>query len=127
MGLGGNGEKIMDRKKELRRKFKEEEIPAVVYQIKNTRNRKVLVGSTRNWKSVINGQRFQLEMGSHRNRLLQQEWKEYGADAFEFEILETLKKKDDPYFDERDALEKLEEKWLEKLQPYGECGYNKEP
>ena len=117
----------MDRKKELKLKFKQKEIPAVVYQIKNTRNHKILVGSTTNWKSVINGQRFQLEMGSHRNPLLQQEWQEYGPEAFQFEILEKLKKEDNPYFDERDALKKLEEKWLKKLQPYGERGYNKRP
>lgn len=124
---GKDGGATMDRKKELKLKFKQKEIPAVVYQIKNTRNHKILVGSTTNWKSVINGQRFQLEMGSHRNPLLQQEWKEFGPEAFQFEILEKLKKEDNPYFDERDALKKLEEKWLKKLQPYGERGYNKRP
>ncbi|MGI6130230.1 MAG: DUF2087 domain-containing protein [bacterium] len=117
----------MDRKKELKLKYKEKEIPAVVYQIKNIKNQKIFVGSTMNFKSVINGQRFMLEMGSHRNQLLQQDWNEYGPEAFEFEVLETLKKKEEPYFDVRDALAKLEEKWLDRLQPYGERGYNKKP
>ena len=41
-----------------------------------------------------------------------------------FEVLETLEQKDDPVFDFRRELKKLEEKWLDKLQPYGERGYN---
>ena len=108
-------------------KYKNTEIPAVIYQIKNTANNKVFVGSSMNYKSVINGQRFQLETGSHRLTELQQDWEKYGAETFEFQILDTLKQKDDPYFDSRDALEKLEQQWLDKLQPYGERGYNKNP
>jgi len=34
-------------------------------------------------------------------------------------------KKDEPFFDVADALKKLEQKWIEKLQPCGERGYNK--
>ena len=30
------------------------------------------------------------------------------------------------FFDKKDELKKLEKKWLEKLQPYGERGYHKE-
>jgi hypothetical protein len=36
-----------------------------------------------------------------------------------------LKKQDEPYFNEKEALAELENKWLEKLQPYGERGYNR--
>ena len=40
------------------------------------------------------------------------------------EIVEYLKKKEEGYFDEKKELEKLEQKWLETLKPYGEHGYN---
>ncbi len=115
----------MDRKKELKQLYKEAEIPAGVYQIKNTSNQKVFIGSSMNLNGM-NGQRFQLEMGSHRNKKLQQEWQEFGAEAFVFEVLETLKKKEEGYFDARGVLKKLEAKWLDQLQPFGDRGYNEQ-
>ena len=115
----------MDRKKELKQQFKEASVEAGVYQILNTVNNKVLVGSTLNLKT-INGITFMLEMNNYTtNKELQKEWNQYGKEAFKIEILEKLKKKeDDPYFNEKEALLELEEKWLEKLKPYGERGYN---
>lgn len=77
----------MDRKRELKQQFKETEVEAGVYQIRNTVNSKILVGSTKNLKT-INGIQFMLEMNNYTtNNELQKEWKEYGKDAFEFEIL----------------------------------------
>jgi hypothetical protein len=107
----------------LKQLYKDEETQAGVYQIKNTVNQKMLVLSTTNLKT-INGKKFSLELGSFINKELQKEWKEFGEGAFAFEVLEVLKVKKDEYFDAKNALEKLEEKWLNKLQPYGERGYN---
>ena len=42
------------------------------------------------------------------------------------EVLEILKEKDDPYYNEKEELEKLEEKWLSQLQPFGDRGYHHE-
>lgn len=114
----------MDRKIELKQAYKEMKKEAGVYQVKNKINQKVWVDSTPSLKT-LNGKRFQLQMGGHMNKALQQEWKEYGEDAFEFEVLEVLEEKEDGFFDKKEALKKLEEKWLDKLQPYGDKGYNK--
>lgn len=114
----------MDRKKELKEQAKDIKTVAGVYQIRNTQNHKVFIDSTQNLKTM-NGKQFQLEMGGHPNKNLQKEWNEFGKDAFVFEVLETLEKKDGVYFDEKEALKKLEEKWLDKLQPFGERGYHK--
>jgi len=116
-------ETTMDRKEELKKLYKETKIEAGVYQIKNTKNEKVFIESTMNLKT-INGKRFTLDMGSFQNKLLQNEWKEFGAEAFVFETLEILKTPEHGYFDAKDALKKLKEKWLEEVQPYGERGYN---
>jgi hypothetical protein len=113
----------MDRKRELKQQYKEIKINAGVYQIRNTQNQKIFIASTRNLKT-LNGKLFMLKNGSFPNNKLQRELKEFGAEAFVFEILEVLEKKEDGYFDEKDALKKLEEKWLEKIQPFGERGYN---
>lgn len=113
----------MDRKRELKQMYKETPIEAGIFQIKNTKNGKLFIASTRNFKT-LNGVKFTLDNGSHINKSLQAEWSEYGKDCFEIEILEVLKKKDNAYFDEKKELIKLEEKWLEDLQPFGEHGYN---
>jgi len=113
----------MDRKKELKQQYKETKIIAGVYQIKNTKNNKVLIESTRNLQT-INGKKFMLKMGSHPNKALQAEWNSFGEEAFVFEVLETLKEKQDGYFNVKDELIKLEEKWIEQLQPYGTQGYH---
>ncbi|WP_026581594.1 GIY-YIG nuclease family protein [Bacillus sp. J33] len=115
----------MDRKKELKQQYKETPIEAGVYQIKNMKNNKIMVGSAKNLKS-LNGIKFMLENNGYTtNNELQEEWNQFGKEDFTFDILEKLKKNDDPYFNEKKALEKLEEKWIEKLQPFGENGYNK--
>ena len=98
--------------------------PAGVFQIKNTANGKVLLGSSLNLEGPLNGHRFMLKIGSHRNKMLQQEWNEYGEEHFVFEILETVTVKDNPNFNLSDELTLLEMIWLEKLHPFGEQGYN---
>ncbi len=120
------GETTMERerRKQLLERYKEVEAQAGVYQIRNTKNNRVFIGSTPNLKTLT-GMRGPLELGMHPNHLLQSEWKEHGAEAFVFEVLEVLKKKDEPPFDLRDELKKLEKKWLEQLQPYGERGYHR--
>lgn len=114
----------MDRKKELIRMYKEIPIEAGVYLIKNTKNKKIFIGSTKNLKT-LNGVSLKLETGTHVNKELQQDWNLFGKVAFSVEILEVLKKKEEPYFNEKEALKELEKKWLEQLQPYGERGYNR--
>ncbi|WP_028593113.1 GIY-YIG nuclease family protein [Paenibacillus assamensis] len=114
----------MNRREELKAAYKEIKTEAGVYQIRNTMNNKRLVVSTSNLRT-IEGKKFQLNMGGHMNKVLQSEWNAYGEAAFEIETLEILKKKEHGYFDEKEELKKLEEKWLNELQPYGEAGYNK--
>ena len=115
----------MDRKKELKQQFKETSVEAGVYRIKNDKTNKIFVGSTRNFKT-LNGVKFMLDTNSYTtNKELQKDWNQYGKDNFTIDILEKLKKNtDNPYFNEKEALIELEEKWLEKLQPFGDNGYN---
>jgi len=109
---------------DIKREYKERKNEAGVFQIKNTANGKVLLGSSLNLQGPLNSHRFMLGIGSHRNKPLQKEWNEFGAEAFVFEILETVKIKDEPGFDIGDALTLLEQIWIEKLQPFGDKGYN---
>lgn len=114
----------MKSKKDIKKEYKERAKPAGVFQVKNIVNGKVLLGSSLNLEGPLNGQKFMLTIGAHRNKVLQQEWNEYGADKFILEILEAVKVKDDPNFNLSDKLTLLEQIWLEELQPFGERGYN---
>ncbi|MDD4599965.1 hypothetical protein SDC9_13826 [bioreactor metagenome] len=116
----------MDRKKQLKLEYKETPRPMGVFKIKNTANGKFFIDSSMNIPGSFNGQRFQLNLQSHRNRDLQEDWNSYGADAFVFEILETIKPEKFAKEDWRKAVAALKDKWLENLQPYKEKGYNKQ-
>ena len=98
-----------------------------VYQIKNRINGKVLIGSSKNLPGILNRFRSELKLGSCRNIALQEEWKQFGFDAFEFKELEVLKPLDNPAYDPSEDLIILEELWTEKLNPYDDKGYNKKP
>ncbi len=117
---------IVKTRQEIKREYKERKKPAGVFQIKNIANGKVLLGSSLNLEGPLNAAKFMLKLGNHRNEALQKEWNEFGEDKFVFEILEEVKVKDDPNFNLEDELMLLEQIWLEKLQPFGEKGYNKD-
>ena len=111
-------------RKELNREYKERVKPAGVYQVKNLANGKVLLGSSLNLEGPLNRHKFMLKIGSHTNKALQKDWDEFGSEQFVFEILEAVQVKEAPNFNLKDELTLLEMIWLEKLQPFGERGYN---
>ncbi|BBI33748.1 GIY-YIG nuclease family protein [Cohnella abietis] len=107
----------------LVQQYKEIPIEAGVYQIRNTVNGKIFLNSTFNLKS-INGRVITLKLGTDNNRELQKDWNELGEQAFVFEVLEVLKKSDNPFVVPKDELKKMLDSWFDKLQPYGERGYH---
>ncbi|WP_378954114.1 GIY-YIG nuclease family protein [Pelosinus sp. sgz500959] len=113
----------MDHKKDLKRLYKEIKIEPGIFQIKNIKNEKVFIKISKNLKTM-NGQKFQLEHGSHPNKQLQKEWNQFGKDSFVFEVLEVVKNQNEEFFNEKEELKKLEEKWLNQLQPFGDRGYH---
>lgn len=115
---------MSDKKKKLKEEYKQKGDPMGVYQIRNTVNDKVLIGASLNLTGILNRHKFGLQMGNHQNRTLQAEWNEFGAESFAFEILDELTPTEAPGRDYREDLASLEELWLEKLQPYGDRGYN---
>ena len=95
-----------------------------VYQIRNTLNGKLFVDSSLNIPGKINRITFQLNTGSHPSRSLQSDWNEFGKDVFEFETLEDVQPRSDANYNYAADIETLENLWLEKLEPYGDKGYN---
>ena len=94
-----------------------------VFRVRNTTNGKSLVGTSVDVPAMLNRQRFQLGAGGHPDRALQQDWKEFGPAAFEFETLDTLDPPQEPGYDAAVELRMLEQIWLEKLGRPGGRGY----
>jgi len=115
----------MESRADLKRQYKEAPKSAGVFVITNTANGKVFLGSSLNLHGSLNKHRFVLSLGSHWEKALQADWNHFGKDHFTFEIAEIVQHKDDPSFDVEAELELLELIWLEKLQPFGEKGYNR--
>lgn len=111
-------------KKAVKLDYKASRRPMGIFLIRNLANDKIFVGSSIDLPAMFNRIRFQLFGGAHPNKELESDWKLYGADKFTFEVLEEILPRDDMNYDYKADLGTLEDLWLEKLEPYGEKGYN---
>jgi hypothetical protein len=118
--------KIVDRRKELKRAYREQAIVAGVFQIRNLHTGRIFFGSSLNMHGPLDRNRFLLGIDKHPNEELQRDWNTLGPEAFAFEVLETIPPRDDPSPDYTEDLAILEQIWLDKLKPFGEGGYNRE-
>ena len=70
--------------KELKEEYKQIKYKMGVFQIKNDCNGKIFIGSSLDLKAIWHSQRLQLETGTHSNRDLQKDWKEFGPEKFRY-------------------------------------------
>ncbi|MBH5317397.1 DUF2087 domain-containing protein [Paenibacillus sp. GSMTC-2017] len=130
------------KRKQLTADYQDRERKMGVYQITNNTNGRMFIGGSTNLDGLWNKEKFMLDLGSHSNKEMQKEWKQFGGENFTFEILETVNTdglirynyKD--VFDEegkelgdvakryRRDVESMREQWIKKLQPNGDSGYN---
>jgi GIY-YIG catalytic domain len=103
-------------RRELIREYKETPRPMGVFRIRNTANGRMFVGSSTDLPSILNRHRAQLRLGAHRNRAMQEDWNTLGPDAFEFEIVDELERREEPDYDPADDLRALEAMWIERLE-----------
>lgn len=85
-----------------------------IYMIKNLINEKVYIGKSFDIKKRWSNHRYELNKGIHVNNHLQSAWNKYGADNFEFSIVETC---------DEDSLSDKEIYWIKETDAYG-SGYN---
>lgn len=110
-------------RKALRRQYKETARPAGLFAVRNLVDGVLLVGVSVDLPSMLNRQRFQLEMGCHPDKALQADWKRLGADAFNFEVLDRLEPQAGADRDVREDLAALRDMWLGKLASDGQRLY----
>jgi hypothetical protein len=114
-------------RKEQSRLYKESAQPMGVFRVRNVAAAISLVGTSANLPAMLNRQRFQLQMGSHPNRALQDDFNELGQGAFAFETLDVLEPAEDPETDPEPDLAELELMWRERFSAAGEAVYNERP
>ena len=119
------------KKKEIAAAYAKSFRPMGIFQLRNKENGKIFVGAAMDLDGMRNRIAF---FGSPQEapfHELKEEWARYGPERFEFEIVDRLKPKTDSLADPAELaaykaeLGGLLELWLDKLQPYGDKGYNK--
>jgi group I intron endonuclease len=91
-----------------------------IYQIRNTINGKLYVGSAKCFRNRWQIHRTALNTRKHHSQKLQRAWLKYGPQAFAWEILEFVANHAD--------LVRIEQGYLDRLRPFdGEVGYNISP
>lgn len=103
-------------KKELKNEYKRKKLPMGVFQIKNTKNEKVLIDFSVDMISKWNRHLTELKFGSHRNKALQLDWNKYGADYFNFEVLSELEDSENEINDYQEDLKVLKKLIIEELK-----------
>ena len=116
----------IDRKAAIRQ-YKETPRTMGVGVVRNTVTGKSLVISGIDLPSRLNRHQAQLRLNAHMVKPLQADWNAQKGESIVFEVVDTLEPRQEPDYDPREDLEALEQLWLEKLQPFGERGYNAPP
>jgi hypothetical protein len=105
----------MTNKRMLKQQYLEDKSRAGVYAITNLTSGRVLVGGSMDVQGALNRHRFELRQGTHRNKLLSEEWALYGETNFRFEVLDVVKPTDDASFDVASELNDLVSMWSQEI------------
>jgi GIY-YIG catalytic domain len=116
---------LMKTKKDLKEEYRQMKFRIGVFQLRNTANDKIFIGSSVNLDAMWNRLRMQLNAGLHPNAGLQSDWQQYGEQNFGFEVLSELEQKDDEQHDYAREVKELEKMYIDELQPFGDKGYNR--
>lgn len=118
-------------KKQLAAQFAKSFRPMGIFQLRNKITDKIYVGAAMDLDGMRNRIAFFAGQNDAPFYEIKEDWIKHGPDSFVFEVLDRLKPQADEVSDEgelaayKSDLEALLALWLEKLQPYGDKGYNR--
>ena len=90
-----------------------------VYTIRCRASGHLVLNASLNLDGAINRDRFELRLGSHRDRRLQAAWNHGGEAALEFSVREVIRPRPDPTFDPVEALKLALHLWRDELLQEG--------
>lgn len=96
-----------------------------VIQIENTRNRKIFIDTVANLHNRWGYYQLNLNQNFYHGTPLQADWLKDGAAAFTYTVLWKADAAD--VVNMRQTLKTLQDKWLRRLTPFGDRGYNHRP
>jgi hypothetical protein len=110
----------MDRKKELKEKYKQMKTDMGVFIIRSNFSNKCYIEGTQDLKGTINGTKFKLGFGNHPNKGLQEDWKQHGEAGFMIEIIGNLEyDKDGVRTDYSEDITLLQMIWEDRMLQQG--------
>jgi hypothetical protein len=115
-GRPGPAQKMTNRRM-LKQQYLDIKTRAGVYGIKNLVTGRWLVAGSTDVQGALNRHRFELRRGTHRNRLLSQDWLLHGDSSFSYEVLDMVKPRDDEAFDVANELKELVALWRQEFLP----------
>jgi hypothetical protein len=110
--------------KQLKKDYQQTPRAMGVFLIRNNLTDKVFLAAGVDLHGLINRHQFALNHDGHACKQLQADWNELGSNNFAFEIVDELSPRAGAEVDYRAEVTLMEDLWLEKLQPFGERGYN---
>ena len=111
-------------KKELIKEYKMNPPEMGIFRIKNKINNKIYLIASKNLPATYNRFPTTFIIGNYFIRDIQKDFDEFGQEAFEYDTLDVLERKDDPNYDYTDDLNELLNLWIDKLQPFDDKGYH---
>jgi len=108
-----------DQKAAIRRASKEAKQPMGVYRIRMADSDKVFVDFAVDLPARFNRHKFELKIGSHRNKDLQKVWNVRGEAGLDFEVLDELERDEISQEAPNEELRVLAQMWLRKLEQTG--------
>lgn len=106
----------MKTRKEIINEYKKMKTQMGVFQIRNTINNKIFIDCSVDMLSLWNRHMTELNLGSHHNLSLLNDWKKNGQENFCFEIITELKENDKENINYRKELKLLQEMIIEENQ-----------
>jgi len=100
---------------ELKKHYLDTPPPMGIYVIRSLSSGCVIVEASMNIHAAMNRTRFELDRKAYRNKQLQQDWTAFGPDQCRFDIIDIVKRRDDPAFDYKAELAGLLAMWREEL------------
>ena len=113
-------------RKQLIKDYKNSVPEIGLYAIKNKLNNKIFLGMSLNLNGPFGRHQFELRMGNHPCKSMQNDFNSMGEESLSFEILDKLKRNDNPFYDYKPDLIELLELWKDKLRNEGFEVYNNE-
>lgn len=103
------------RRRDMVQAYRETKTPFGVFGLRCLPSQELWIGASANLAAQENSVRFSLKMGKHPNRGLQAAIRAHGAEAFAYEILETIEDDKLTPMGRSDLLKRRVAHWVEVL------------